>query len=562
LFACLRDYTVATFISDLAAGITVGIVALPLAMAFGIASGVTPAAGLFTAIVAGFIISALGGSSVQIGGPTGAFVVIVSGIVARYGLANLAVCTIMAGVILILMGIARMGSIIRYIPRPVTVGFTNGIAVLIATTQIKDAFGIRLSQVPAEFFEKISSLAEHAATWNPTAALLTLFSLALIIIWPKAWARRIPNYIVVVTLGGIAVWYFRLPVETINTQFGGIPRQLPGLQVPTLHLSELSNLVAPAFTIALLAAIESLLSATIADGMVDEHHDSNTELIAQGVANLACPLFGGLPATGAIARTATNIRSGAKTPVSGIIHAVTLLLILLTAAPLAGYIPLTSLSAILLIVAYNMGEWQEFRLIRRMPASDTLVLLATFTLTVTIDLTVAVGVGMVLAAMLFIRRVSQMTQVSLVDEQSETEGEQHSLRGKVVPPGVLIFRIFGVLMFGAADKLENILIHSKDEPQVIILRMRKVLAMDTTALETLERLYEKIHRRGKHIILSGPHTQPLFLMENSGFLERLGRDNIVANIDEALNRARQILLNRTAAIATSNSYQNRASGFQ
>lgn len=535
---CWKDYNRRKFFSDLAAGITVGIVALPLAMAFGIASGVTPQAGIFTAVIAGFLISALGGSRVQIGGPTGAFIVIVYGIIAHYGLANLLICTVMAGVILIIMGVARLGAVIRFIPLPVTLGFTNGIAVLIFTTQIKDFLGLKLDPVPSEFFAKMGALATSLPTLSPLTLAVAAGSLLLIILWPVAWGKFVPGSIVAVILGTLAVVLFRLPVETIGSRFGSIPQGLPPFHVPEFNLSHLGDLVRPATTIALLAAIESLLSAVVADGMIDDRHDSNQELMAQGIANLICPFFGGIPATGAIARTATNIRSGAASPIAGMIHAVTLLLILLVAAPLAKFIPLATLSAVLMMVAFNMGEWQEFRMLGKYPKSDVAVFLTTFGLTVAFDLTVAVEIGMVLAAFLFIRRISETTKVSLVSEDNDQEGDHHSLRGKDVPPGVMVFSVFGALMFGAAEKLENVLLHSHQEPKVLILRMQKVLAMDSTALNTLEHLHDKLRKRGITLILSGPHTQPYALMENSGFLDQLGRGNIAGDVDDALEKAK------------------------
>ena len=541
LFDCWGHYSKQKFFFDLAAGITVGIVALPLAMAFGIASGVTPQAGIFTAVIAGFLISALGGSRVQIGGPTGAFIVIVYGIIAQYGLANLFICTIMAGVILVIMGVARLGSVIKFIPLPVTLGFTNGIAVLIFATQIKDFLGLRLDPVPSAFPEKMTALAASFPTLSLITLGLAAASLALIIVWPSTWSRKVPGSIVAVILGTVVVTFFGLPVETIGSRFGAIPQGLPPFHVPELTWSHLGDLIRPATTIALLAAIESLLSAVVADGMIDDRHDSNQELIAQGIANIACPFFGGIPATGAIARTATNVRSGAETPIAGMIHAVTLLLILLVAAPLAKYIPLATLSAVLMMVAFNMGEWAEFTMLTKYPKSDVAVFLTTFGLTVVFDLTVAVEIGMVLASFLFIRRIAETTKVSLVDEATDMEGDHHSLRGKDVPPGVLVFSVFGALMFGAAEKLENVLLHSHQEPKILILRMQKVLAMDSTALNTLEHLYQKLHQRGITLILSGPHTQPYVLMENSGFLDRLGRENITGDIDEALVRGRLIL---------------------
>ena len=547
LIDCLTDYSRRKFFSDLAAGITVGIVALPLAMAFGIASGAAPQAGIFTAVIAGFLISALGGSRVQIGGPTGAFIVIVYGIIAQYGMANLLICTIMAGVILLIMGASGLGTVIKYIPLPVTLGFTNGIAVLIFTTQIKDFFGLKLDPVPSSFIPKMQALFESFPSLNFATVAVAAGSLLLIILWPVKWRAVAPASIVAVIAGTLVVTFFHLPVETIGSRFGEIPQGLPPLHIPEVAWNHLGDLVRPATTIALLAAIESLLSAVVADGMIDDRHDSNQELMAQGIANIVCPFFGGIPATGAIARTATNIRSGAASPVAGILHAITLLLILLVAAPLAKFIPLATLSAVLMIVAFNMGEWQEFQLLGKYPKSETAVFLTTFGLTVIFDLTVAVEIGMVLAAFLFIQRVSEMTKVSLVDEATDAEGDHHSLRGKDVPPGVLVFSVFGALMFGAAEKLENVLLHSRQEPVVLILRMNKVLAMDSTALNILEHLHQKLHKRGVRLILSGPHTQPYVLMENSGFLDQLGRDNIAGDVDDALAKARETLLQKSVS---------------
>jgi SulP family sulfate permease len=541
LIECLRDYSIAKFFADLVAGITVGIVALPLAMAFGIASGVKPEAGIFTAVIAGFLVSAFGGSRVQIGGPTGAFVVIVYGIIAKYGLENLLICTMMAGVMLILLGLSKLGSMIKFIPYPVTTGFTNGIAVLIFSTQIKDLLGLQVDKVPADFIEKMGVLFSHLQTLQWPIALLSGLSIGVILLWPKRWARRVPGSIVAVALGTTAAFVLKLPVETIGTRFGGIPQGFPPFHFPDLSFSHLHELISPAITIALLAAIESLLSAVVADGMIDDRHDSNQELVAQGIANICSPLFGGIPATGAIARTATNIKNGGKTPVSGIVHALVLLIIILVAAPLAKFIPLATLSAVLVIVSINMGEWHEFRILHRYPKSDASVFLVTFFLTVVFDLTIAVEVGMILAALLFIRRVTETTRISAVDESTETEGAHDSLLGKEVPPGVLVYRIFGAFLFGAADKLETALHRANQEPEVLILRMRMVIAMDATALNALESLHEKLHKRGKHLILSGPHTQPYMLMDRSGFFDRLGRENVCAHVDAALARAREIL---------------------
>jgi len=536
-----KNYTRETFAADAVAGLTVGIVALPLAMAFAIASGVPPQAGIFTAVIAGFLISGLGGTKVCIGGPTGAFIVILYGIGAKYGAANLAICTIMAGCILLVMGAARMGTMIKYIPYPVTMGFTSGIAVLIFSTQIKDFFGLQMEKVPSDFIEKTIELVKHAGTVQWPTVALAAASLAIIVFWPKKLQRRVPGSIVALLLGTLAVALFHFPTETIGSKFGGIPQGLPTPAIPTLSWENIRNLFAPATTIALLAAIESLLCAVVADGMTDDRHDSNQELMAQGLANIVAPLFGGIAATSAIARTATNIKCGARTPVAGIIHALTLLVIILAAAPMAKFIPLATLSAVLVNVALNMGEWHNFRRLARWPRSDASVFLTAFGLTVVVDLTVAVEVGMVLAAVLFIKRVSETTQITAVDERSETEGAQHSLVGKEIPRGVMIYRIFGSFFFGAADKLESSLQRVKEEPEVLILRMRKVLAMDATGLNALEDLYERLQRRGKHMVLSGPHTQPLFMMDKAGFLDRLGRENVCADIELALARSRELL---------------------
>lgn len=538
---CLKDYSKRKFLADLTAGLTVGIVALPLAMAFAIASGVAPQAGIFTAVIAGFLISALGGSRVQIGGPTGAFVVIVYGVVTQYGMGSLLVCTVMAGGILFILGITRLGGIIQYIPYPVTTGFTSGIAVLIFSTQIKDFLGLNIDKMPAEFFPRMESIVDGIGTIQWPTVALAAASLALICFWPAKWARRVPGSIVAMVTATAAVALFGLPVETIGTRFGGIPEGLPRFAVPDLSWENIRHLVSPATTIAILAAIESLLSAVVADGMIDDKHDSNQELMAQGIANMVVPFFGGIPATGAIARTATNIKNGALTPIAGIVHSAVLLVILLLAAPLAKYIPLATLSAVLIVVSINMAEWHEFRRLAKLPVSDAVVFLTAFILTVVVDLTVAVEVGMVMAALLFIKLISETTQVTTVDEATESEGPQHSVVGKDIPRGVMIYRIFGAFFFGAAEKLETVLIRARQEPDVLILRVRKVIAMDATGLNALESLHEKLRSRGKHLILSGPHTQPYAMMERAGFLDELGRENVVGNLDEALARAREIL---------------------
>jgi SulP family sulfate permease len=541
LLDTLKNYSGKDFRADLIAGVTVGIVALPLAMAFAIASGVPPQAGIFTAVIAGFIISALGGTKVCIGGPTGAFIIILYGIYAKYGAENLAICTIMAGIILLLMGVTRLGAMIKFIPFPVTVGFTSGIAVLIFSTQIKDFFGLSVDKMPSDFVDKLKVLIGHANTFKWPAVALATVSFAIIKLWPKQWQRRVPGSIVALLLGTAFVAWFQIPVETIGTKFGGIPQGLPKFHFPDLSWQTIHVLFQPALTIALLAAIESLLCAVVADGMVDDRHDSNQELMAQGLANIVSPLFGGIAATGAIARTATNVKSGGRSPIAGIIHAIVLLVIILAAARLAKYIPLATLSAVLVNVALHMGEWHNFGRLLKWPRSDAVVFLAAFVLTVIVDLTVAVEIGMVLAAMLFIKRVSETSQITAVDESTETEGPHHSLVGKQIPKGVMVYRMFGALFFGAADKLESALKREKQEPEVLILRMRKVLAMDATGLNALEDLFERLQRKGKHLVLSGPHTQPLLVMDKAGFLERIGNQNVCANIDAALARARDLL---------------------
>jgi SulP family sulfate permease len=546
LLDALRNYSSETFLADLVAGITVGIVAIPLAMAFAIASGVKPEAGIFTAVIAGFLISALGGSRVAIGGPTGAFVVIIYGIGQQYGASNLLICTVMAGVILLIMGFARLGTMIKFIPYPVTVGFTSGIAILIFSTQIKDFFGLQLSEpVPADFISKLVVFSTHLNLIHwPTLALAAL-STVLILAWPKKLARWVPGSIVALIVGTVLAVLFQSTllrdVATIGSRFGGIPHALPSLHLPQFDWHNLQNLVRPATTIALLAAIESLLCCVVADGMIDDRHDSNQELMAQGLANIFSPLFGGIAATGAIARTATNVKNGGRTPVAGIIHSLTLFIVILAAAPLARFIPLATLSAVLVVVAYNMGEWHQFVRLRKWPKSDAAVFLTAFGLTVITDLTLAVEIGMVLAAVLFIKRISETTQITAVDQSTETEGAHHSLIGKEIPNGVLVFRVFGAFFFGAVDKLETALQRARQDPQVLILRMRKVLAMDATGLNALEDLHDKLRKRGKHLVLSGPHTQPLLVMDNAGFLDRIGRENVCAHIDAALARSREIL---------------------
>ena len=549
LVEALRTYTRASFRADLVAGITVGIVALPLAMAFGIASGVTPAAGIYTAIVAGFIISALGGTKVSIGGPTGAFIAILYGIYQEHGAANAALCTMMAGVMLIAMGWARLGTMIKFIPFPVTMGFTSGIAVVIFSTQVKDFLGLQLpadaGQVPADFVKKLAFLGHHLGTIHWPTLALAAGAFVVVRFWPARLARVVPGSIVALFAGTALVMLFHgdtaWGIGTIGTQFGGIPQGLPQFTVPEIKWLELTNLVRPALTIALLAAIESLLCAVVADGMVEDRHDSNQELIAQGLANVACPLFGGIAATAAIARTATNVKTGARTPVAGVVHAVVLLLIVLIAAPLAKFIPLAVLSAVLVNVAINMGEWHHFARLRKWPRDDAAVFLTAFILTVVIDLTVAVEFGLLLAAFLFVKRMADQTKVDAHIELSDAEATAQSQAGREIPAGVMVYRLFGAFFFGAADKLETALMQASQLPDVLILRMREVVAIDATGINALEDMHEKLLKKGKQLILCGPHTQPLFALDNAGFLDAVGRDNVCADMDSSLVRARELL---------------------
>ncbi len=540
LLTALRGYNRSRFTSDITAGITVGVIALPLAIAFAIASGAKPEAGIFTAIIAGFIISALGGSRVQISGPTGAFIVIVYGIITQYGYANLLICTIMAGCMLFIMGLLRLGSLIKFFPRPLIIGFTSGIAVLIIFSQVKDFLGLETEALPAEFFAKCAALFQGFPTFDLVTFLLASASVLLLWFYPTAWSQKLPAPIITLILGSLVVAIFKLPVETIGTRFGGIAQGWPAFDVPEFNLSTLRYLMSPAMTIALLGAIESLFSAAVADGMIDDKHDPNQELIAQGIANIITPFFGGLPATGAIARTAANVRCGASSPISGMVHALTLLIIVMLAAPLAQHIPLATLAAILLIVAINMGEWRSLTNLELYPKSDSAVLVITFLFTVIFDLTVAVEFGMLVAIFLFIRRITVLTHVSVVDEPLLEEDSVGRVQSILIPEGVLIYRIFGAMFFGVADKLETVLDSLHSDLEILILKMNEVISIDATALHTLELLQTKLRNHKKHLILCGPHTQPYALLFKVGFLKKIGEENVTANIQEALSRAREI----------------------
>ena len=542
----LKSYSRSQFTSDLTAGVIVGVVALPLAIAFAIASGVTPDRGLYTAIIAGFLISALGGSRVQIGGPTGAFVVIVYGIVQRYGIDGLIVATMMAGVILVILGVAKLGTVIRFIPHPVVVGFTSGIAVIIFSSQVKDFLGLRMGDLPVEFIPKWRAFAANLDSATPQTLAVSLTALLIIVLWPRV-SRRIPGPFVALIATTAAVRLFDIPVETIGTRFGAISAALPQLILPHVSLVQVTALVGPAFTIALLAAVESLLSAVVADGMIGSRHRSNMELVAQGVANVVSPMFGGMPATGAIARTATNVKNGGRTPVAGMVHALTLLLITLFFGRWAALIPLATLAAILVVVAYHMSEWRTFRSELTAPKSDVAVLLTTFGLTVLVDLTVAIEVGMVLAAFLFMRRMAEVTNVSIVTREladgadNEEENDPNSIRRREIPPGVEVFEINGPFFFGAAEQFKDTLGQIAKNPKVLIIRMRDVPAIDSTGLHALHELARRCKHDGTLLLLSDVHAQPMFAMARSDMVAALGQENLFGNLDDALDRARQYL---------------------
>jgi SulP family sulfate permease len=537
---CLRGYSARTFASDVLAGITVGLVALPLAMAFAMASGVPPQSGIYCAIVAGFLVSLLGGSRLQVAGPTGAFVVVVAGIVAEHGLDGLFMCTLMAGVVLVLMGVTGIGSAVKYIPRPVVIGFTNGIAVLIASTQVRDFLGLDVAALPGDFLGRLAALWAKADTGSGSAVTLSVVALATILAF-RRWAPAVPGTVVALVAGTAAAWWLALPVETVASRFGGIPAGLPEPVVPRFRFDLVLPLLSPTMTVATLGAIESLLSAVVADRMSGDRHNPNVELVAQGIANVVSPLVGGLPATGAIARTATNVRSGARTPVAGVVHALTLLVIVLVAAPLAGHIPLCVLAAILMVVAWNMGEWRELPDVLKLSRGDVSVWLITFALTVLADLTVAVEVGMILAALLYVRKVTVATTVSRVTPEYVEEGVAHSLQRNAIPEDVVVYRIHGPFLFGAADKLA-VIEHEMDTlPRVVILRLRNMTAIDATGLHAVECLAERLHASGRHLVLCGMRRQPAELIARTEFHRQVGERNLQPSLAAALARARELL---------------------
>ena len=545
LFTTLQTYDRRQLLADVTAGIIVGIVALPLAIAFAIASGVTPDRGLYTAIIAGFLISALGGSRVQIGGPTGAFVVIVYGVLQQHGMDGLLVATIMAGCILVALGVSGLGNAIKFVPHPVIIGFTSGIALIIFSSQVKDLLGLQIDKVPAEFVEKWASFASHINTANLTTIAISGLALGIILIWPRI-NRTIPGPFIALILTTVLVQLLHLDIETVGSRFGHISSGLPRPAIPHVDIAMISKLVPSATAIALLAGIESLLSAVVADGMIGGKHRSNMELVAQGVANIASPLFGGIPATGAIARTATNVKNGGRTPVAGMVHALTLLLITLVFGKWAEYIPFATLAAILVVVAYHMSESRVFRAELRAPRSDVLVMLTTFGLTVIIDLTVAIQVGMVMSAFLFMKRMSEVTNMQFVTrefvEESDVEADAASVASRrLVPRGVEVFEINGPFFFGAATAFKEQVEQVLGKPRVLIIRMRNVPAMDSTGLHALRSIITGSRRDKTHVLLADVHSQPMVALERSGVLEEIGEDNTFGTFDDALVRARTLL---------------------
>lgn len=546
LFTSLRNYNSKTFMSDLLAGVIVGIVALPLAIAFGIASGVTPEKGIITAIVAGFIISLLGGSKVQIGGPTGAFIIIIYGIIQQYGIEGLTIATLMAGAFLVLFGVLRLGTIIKYIPYPIVVGFTSGIAVTIFTTQIKDLFGLTIDNVPSDFIEKWGAYITHFGTIDTWSAFVGVLSVVVIAVMPRI-NKKIPGSLVAIIIMTVAALLLKnyagvTTIETIGDRFS-VSNAIPDAHVPAMTWETIKGLVAPALTIAVLGAIESLLSATVADGVIGDHHNSNTELIAQGVANLASPLFGGIPATGAIARTMTNINNGGKTPIAGIIHAVVLLLIFLFFMPLAQYIPMACLAGVLVVVSYGMSGWRSFLTLMKNPKSDVTVLLITFFLTIIFDLTVAIEVGLIIACLLFMKRMAETTDVKVVMDEISEESDLSSgnLEHLTIPKGVEVYEINGPYFFGAGNRFEEIMASFGDRPKVRIIRMRKVPFVDSTGIHNLTNLCTMSKNEGIEVVLSGVSEKVHSQLNKARFYDLLGERNICSHIDIALQRAREIV---------------------
>lgn len=543
ILTTLKGYDLKTFTSDLIAGIIVGVVALPLAIAFGIASGVSPEKGIITAIIAGFLISALGGSRVQIGGPTGAFIVIVYGIVERFGVDGLVIATLMAGAMLIAMGLLQLGTIIKFMPYPIVVGFTSGIALVIFSSQIKDFFGMQVAQpVPADFIAKWQYYFAHFDAVNWYAVAIGTFTVLISFLWPKV-NKKIPGTLIALVISTLAVTFMHLDVETIGSRFGAIPNSLPSPIIPRIDFETFRLLLAPAFTIAMLGAIESLLSAMVADGATGGRHRSNTELIGQGIANIITPIFGGIPATGAIARTMTNIRNGGKTPVAGIIHAVVLLLILLFFGKLAGLIPMSCLAGILIVVAYNMSEWRSFKGLFRNSRSDVTVLLLTFFLTVIVDLTVAIQFGLLLAVLLFLKRMIETSGVEVIKMavDDETGGIAEDAEQLSIPKGVEVFEVSGPFFFGVANKFEEAEQQVTRKPKILVIRLRRVPFMDSTGINNLRNFIRRTQKAGIKVIISGPQKSVYDALDKAGLITMVGTDNVCAEINSALTRANQLL---------------------
>ena len=548
LLSTIKHYDKKTLSADIMAGIIVGIVALPLAIAFAIASGVTPEKGIITAVVAGLIISVFGGSKVQIGGPTGAFIIIIYGIIQQYGIEGLTIATLMAGAFLVLFGLLRLGTIIKYIPYPIIVGFTSGIAVTIFTTQIKDLFGLQITNIPSDFIEKWGAYAQNINTIDLWSALIGILSVIIIAIMPR-FSKKIPGSLVAIIVMTILALVLKntlgiTSIETIGDRFA-ISNQLPDAQVPQMSWETIKGLVSPALTIAILGAIESLISATVADGVIGDHHDSNTELMAQGLANIAAPLFGGIPATGAIARTMTNINNGGKTPISGIVHAVVLLLIFLFLMPLAQYIPMACLAGVLVIVSYGMSGWRSFKELMKNPKSDVAVLLITFFLTIIFDLTIAIEVGLIIACLLFMKRMAETTDVKVIMDEIDPNDELDITKGNLehltIPKGVEVYEINGPYFFGAGNRFEEIMATLGDRPKVRVIRMRKVPFVDSTGIHNLTNLCIMSQKEGIQIVLSGVNSTVRSTLEKSGFNELVGENNICSHINLALKRANEII---------------------
>ncbi|MDE7424724.1 MAG: sulfate permease [Lachnospiraceae bacterium] len=555
LFSVMKNYSKEQLVKDIIAGIIVAIIALPLSIALAIASGVNPEQGLYTAIVAGFFISFLGGSRVQIGGPTAAFVTIIYGIIQNYSMDGLIVATLMAGVILVIMGLCHFGSLIKYIPYTITTGFTTGIAVTLAVGQLKDFFGLKMGSVPSEFIEKLKAYIENIHTFSASAFLIGAIALFIHIIWPwlvhkmpdkiHAIADKLPASLLAIIITTLMVKFLNMDVATIGSSYENVSNALPKFSIPNVNFEMIKNLISPAFTIAILAGIESLLSCVVSDGMIGSKHRSNMELVAQGTGNIFSALFGGIPATGAIARTAANVKNGGRTPIAGMVHSVTLLFVLVILMPLAKLIPMPTLAAVLMIVAYNMSSWREFvRLVKSSPKSDILVLITTFLLTVIFDLVVAIEVGIVMAAILFMKRMSDVTVMqgwNYLDDGEDNEADPDNLSYKVVPKGVAVYEIIGPMFFGATDKFLDVSIESHGKIKIVIIRMRGVPALDVTALHSLEGLYATCKKKNIKLLFSHVQEQPMHAMEKSGFIEMVGKDNFRKNIDDALSYTTELL---------------------